>query len=113
MEEELGLKIGEGGSRLEYAFSAKALSRGHTKRHGAFVDNEIQDVYVFRREREVELGELVLQEEEVEGVQYWTWPEFRDAQRSGDARFVLRSKEYMDLMERYIESWAGQAKSRG
>lgn len=87
------------------------MNEGETEKHGKFIDNEIQDVYVFRRGKQVAVEELVLQEEEVADVRYWSWPEFRDAQRRGDERFVPRSKEYMRMMEEGFDGWAEKARA--
>lgn len=87
---------------LEKAFEAHACNRGETEKHGKFIDNELQDVYILRRDTDVTLHELVLQKEEVEDAKYWPWPQFRDAQRNANTAFVPRTPQYIDMLEQYI-----------
>lgn len=82
----------------------RACNRGATLKHGAFVDNELQDVYILRRAGDVKLDEIVLQREEVEDVRYFPWSEFLRAQRSSDPNFVPRSLQYVDLFEDYMKT---------
>eukprot|EP00171_Calliarthron_tuberculosum_P016953 IDg16953t1 len=54
--EELGLRAGNGeDAELEKAFEARACNKGSTPKHGAFIDNELQDVYILRRDGDIKL----------------------------------------------------------
>lgn len=92
----------DSGAVLDKIFEVRSYNTGTTDKSGSFIDNELQDIYVYKREKEVSLDELKLQEEEVAGVRWWNWPEFRDAQRNGDERFVPRPSKYIELLEQYI-----------
>lgn len=86
-------------------FEARACNTGYTEKHGSFIDNELQDVYVLRRNgNDVRIDEVSLQAEEVAEVRYFSWAHFRDAQRANDPHFVPRSLQYMDRFEQFIST---------
>lgn len=110
LEEELGLSM-----EIEKAFQARACNIGRTEKHGEFIDNELQDVYVAKKNNSgdidinLDVKSLKLQEEEVERVEYWDWCTFKQKQLDGDAHFVPRTKEYLQLLEKYLEEkWAAK-----
>lgn len=100
--EELGIELDDDGE-LEFVTSEKASATGSTKRHGAFIDNEIQDIYVFQPKESYALSKLVLQEEEVETAEYWDWVDYRDRLLSGDEQLVPRSTGYFESFFPWLE----------
>lgn len=96
LEEELGI-IARGGNDLEFVMTVKAQATGSTMKHGTYMDNEIQDVYIFWPRCTVELEQLVLQEEEVERAEYWEWTEYVKRTALGDEGLVPRSPMYREL----------------
>lgn len=103
--EELGISVGAG--ELKLVTSERASARGSTDRHGKFLDNEMQDIYVYRPAETVPLEKLVLQKEEVEEAQYWNWKEYRDRLRNGDQTLVPRSEGYFERFFPWLEREVG------
>lgn len=101
LEEELGLRL-DNDAILEKIFQVRSYNTGSTVKSGSFIDNELQDIFIYKREKEVSLDELKLQKEEVSDAQWWNWADFCEAQRKGDDRFVPRPSKYIDLLEQYI-----------
>ncbi|KAI0562678.1 nudix hydrolase 3 [Gracilaria domingensis] len=93
LEEELGISLRED-EELEFLTSVKASATGKTDRHGPYVDNEIQDIYVFRPRLTFPIERMVLQSEEVEQVQYWSWKEYQERSLRNDELLVPRSVMY-------------------
>lgn len=91
----LGLKASE---ELEFIAAIKASATGRTERHGAYIDNEIQDVYVYWPNETVPEESMVLQEDEVEKIEYWTWDEYKERCLRGDETLVPRSSMYKDIV---------------
>jgi isopentenyldiphosphate isomerase len=92
LQEELGVGA-EDERLLTFWFTARAVAEGETLRHGRFLDREFQDVYLYEGGN-VSVDEVVLQEEEVESVQYWDVDEYERALERKDDAFVPRSFEY-------------------
>lgn len=74
--------------------SVKASATGRTERHGPYVDNEIQDIYIYWPKETIDTHDLMLQEEEVQSVQYWKWNDYCERSRDGDPELVPRSEMY-------------------
>lgn len=81
----------------------KASAHGRTERHGEFVDNEIQDIYVYRPAETVAVQQFTLQKEEVDEVQYWDWREYRKRLTDGDEALVPRSSGYFERFFPWLE----------
>lgn len=97
LEEELGIALKEG-EQLELVASVKASAAGSTKKHGAYLDNEIQDVYLYRPMETFERENMVLQQEEVEKVEYWDWEHYRELSMKEDESLVPRSPMYKEIV---------------
>lgn len=93
LEEELGIRI-EHDDELEYIMSVKASATGRTDRHGTYVDNEFQDIYLYWPEKTVPVDNMVLQDDEVESVDYWHWNEYCQRLRLDEGSLVPRSEMY-------------------
>ncbi|CAN8068577.1 unnamed protein product [Agarophyton chilense] len=93
LEEELGIHLQEG-EEVEFLTSVKASATGRTDRHGPYVDNEIQDIYVYRPKETVPPNRMILQREEVDKVEYWPWSEYRERCLNNDEILVPRSEMY-------------------
>lgn len=93
--------------RLEFVTAEKASATGSTERHGKFLDNEIQDIYVYRPVGTVPLEQFTLQEEEVDEVQYWDWKEYRARLLKGDEELVPRSPGYFEQFFPWLERQLG------
>lgn len=102
LKEELGIEL-RNEDELEFVTSQKACATGSTKRHGKFSDNEIQDIYVYRPSQTVPLEQFVLQEEEVEAVEYWKWAEYRDRLLNNEEEMVPRSEGYFEVFFPWLE----------
>lgn len=100
--EELGIMLKDEGE-LEFVTSERMSARGSTEKYGEFVDNEIQDIYVYRPDKAVEVDELVLQEEEVDKVEYWKWDEYKARLLAGDVALVPRSEGYFERFFPWLE----------
>lgn len=100
--EELGIELKDD-TDLEFVTSEKASATGSTARHGEFIDNEIQDIYVYRPEETVRIEDIVLQEEEVEAVAYWQWKDYRDKLLNDDDQLVPRSRGYFETFFPWLE----------
>eukprot|EP00177_Eucheuma_denticulatum_P004459 GFKZ01008095.1.p1 GENE.GFKZ01008095.1~~GFKZ01008095.1.p1 ORF type:complete len:257 (+),score=32.35 GFKZ01008095.1:89-772(+) len=100
--EELGIMLEDEGE-LEFVTSERMSARGSTEKYGEFVDNEIQDIYVYRPDKAVEVDELKLQEEEVEKVEYWKWDEYKARLLAGDMALVPRSEGYFERFFPWLE----------
>lgn len=96
LEEELGIRVTDR-SDLYFAMSVKASATGYTERHGAYTDNEIQDIYVYWPMQTVGIDDMKLQLEEVERVEYWNWNDYRKRCCAGDESLVPRSAMYRQL----------------
>lgn len=101
MEEELGLA---GEVRFLFTAAAEAVGEAGGK---AFVDRELQDIYLF--EGEVAVADVLLQEEEVEEVRYWDVDEYCRALEAEDDRFVPRSKQYKEKFLPFLSDYLGKA----
>lgn len=77
--------------------TVKASARGSTKLHGAYTDNEIQDIYVYWPAETVAIEDMKQQVEEVEKVEYWSWDHYRERNCAGDEALVPRSHMYRQL----------------
>lgn len=79
---------------MQFVMSVKATATGRTDRHGEYTDNEIQDIYVYDPKKTVPFTELILQEDEVESVEYWQWDDYCKRCNDGDETVVPRSELY-------------------
>lgn len=73
-----------------------ASAEGHTARHGPYLDNEIQDIYVYWPQETFPTERMVLQTEEVDRVEYWDWKEYRRLSLRNDPELVPRSPMYKE-----------------
>lgn len=74
--------------------SVKTSAKGHTDLHGAYSDNEFQDIYIFWPEKSVQINEMALQKEEVDCVDYWQWNDYCERIANNDSELVPRSEMY-------------------
>lgn len=95
LEEELGITVKDT-QDLQYAMSVKSSNTGETPKHGKFIDNEIQDIYVYMPEKTIDTNAMLLQREEVEKVVYQDWNEYCRRVIDEDDDVVPRSAEYQD-----------------
>jgi len=91
-KEELGIDFQE--SDFEYITSIKSES---IQNNGTYFNNEHQDVYLIRRNLDVE--KLVLQKEEVAEVKFIDIQELKDILAKKDPAFVMHDEEYKALFE--------------
>ena len=92
VREELGLHIEPQDLRL--LFSQRSTS---IQNQGRFVDNEISDVYLVRRE--IDIKDIHPQESEVSGVRYVGRGEFARLAENRDPGFTPHDEEYRRLYE--------------
>lgn len=90
-------------SELKYIMSCTGMERGSTERHGSFVDNEIQDIYVYVAKETIPIERFTLQAEEVDMVEYWNVHDYLNAIRNGDQSFVPRSQNYLNTFFPWLE----------
>ena len=90
--EELGIEIGE----AELVHIGTIRERW-VMREGTYIDNEIEEVYVVRRE--VELNSLTLQASEVDDVELVPLARLRDRVASRDEKLVPHWEEFEALIE--------------
>lgn len=74
--------------------TVKASAKGSTKLHGAYTDNEIQDIYVYWPAQTVAIEDMRQQVEEVEKVEYWNWDHYCMRYCTGDESLVPRGQMY-------------------
>lgn len=74
--------------------TVKCSATGSTERHGPYIDNELQDIYVYWPRQTVDIKDMILQEEEVECVEYWPWSSYCKRTYSKDDSLVPRSEMY-------------------
>lgn len=91
--EELGLGL-EGGDGIEYLFTVRSQSK---ERSGTLVNNEIQDVFLIRKDVDSTL--LKLQESEVSAVRWVTPEELTKHIGDVDNSFVVHRQEYEGLLD--------------
>lgn len=84
--------------------SVPASATGQTERHGPYIDNEIQDLYIYWPKRTVETHDLILQKEEVESVEYWHWDDYCKRSCQGDETMVPRSEPYRQLFFPWLQN---------
>ena len=103
LEEELGLTLGgKEGLTMEFLFRERSQNYGEAGKHGRFLDNEFQDVYVVEG-KDLEVADLQLQDEEVAGVKYVHYKQYELGLKQQDPQFVPRPVEY----QRRFFKWLG------
>jgi isopentenyldiphosphate isomerase len=90
--EELGIAVDENELRLLFSVSTSTVQR-----QGTFVDNEISDVYLVRKD--VGIQDLSLQRTEVAGARHFPRGELKRIADTGDPAFAPHEKEYRLLHE--------------
>lgn len=95
LQEELGLVVEP--NELELIGQLKVSVK---RRDSEGTNNHFDDVYILRRDLEIE--NLVLQESEVEGVKFTPWRELKLEIAKDDNIFVKREEEYEILFD-YLE----------
>ncbi len=90
-EEEIGLAL-----RAEELRHVATIAEESVLRGGTYIDREHHEVFVCRRE--LDLGALKLQEDEVDEVALVTLAEFRARVRGGDPSLVPHPGEYELLL---------------
>uniref|UniRef100_A0A7S0ZG27 Nudix hydrolase domain-containing protein n=1 Tax=Timspurckia oligopyrenoides TaxID=708627 RepID=A0A7S0ZG27_9RHOD len=106
LEEELGLSVNE--NQLEFVFSVKSSNRGYSPAQGAFIDNEIQDVYALYTPTQYDKSDLKLQESEVSNVKYIPLAEYKSALQSKNDSYVPRPDAYQEQLFEFLESKCGE-----
>jgi isopentenyl-diphosphate delta-isomerase type 1 len=90
VREELGMAIQK--KDLVYLFTIKS----HFPQHeGAFIDNEINDVFLV--EKDLSLSEIHLQKEEVSGIKWISIDNLKEALKSKPWDFAPHKEEYEKL----------------
>lgn len=84
--------------------SVKASATGRTDRHGPYIDNEIQDIYIYWPQQTANVQNLTLQAEEVEEVDYWHWHDYCKRSCNGDITLVPRSDTYRERFFPWLQS---------
>jgi isopentenyl-diphosphate delta-isomerase len=90
-EEELSLEIKK--EQLRYLFTIKNVPM--ELNNGAYIDYELQDVYLLRLINKNPIFRL--QSEEVTEVKWVSWKTLKQIIKSGDAMFVEHAQEYEKL----------------
>ena len=88
--EELGMAIQE--KDLEYLFTLRSRSMEHG---GAFVDNEISDVYLVKKDRAI--SEMRIQKEEISEVKWIPVDILKEVLASERQDFAPHKEEYEKL----------------
>ncbi|MEK7187714.1 MAG: NUDIX domain-containing protein [Patescibacteria group bacterium] len=89
-EEELGLKLET--SEIEHLFT---VAQTGVTNNGTFINNEFNDVYMVQKD--IDISQLSLQEEEVAEVRFISFLELERAIESKDGNFVSHFQEYPKL----------------
>ncbi len=90
LKEELGLRVKA--NDLKYLFG---IQENYITNNGTFINNEIKDVYLFKKD--VLLSDIFLQKEEVEEVKFIHFLELEKLINKKDKTFVPHKKEYKKL----------------
>lgn len=94
LSEEIGLKVKE--NELEYLFTVKESGvNDNPKRH--IIENEITDVYLI--ERNVDITELRLQEEEVSEIKWFSYESFKKMVLENDETLVSHKEMQFKILE--------------
>ncbi len=88
--EEIGLKLNK--NELEYLFT---FSQEVVENNGKFLDNMYYDVYLL--EKDINLDDLKLQEEEVSQVQYIFYKDLEEMVKNKDKNIVNHPEEWKKL----------------
>jgi isopentenyl-diphosphate Delta-isomerase len=91
-KEELGLNFTE--ADFEFLFNIKTQN---IQNHGTFLNNGYHDIYLVRRN--VELDELTLQKEEVAEVKFINIEELKNIIKEKHPDFIIHTEEYKRLFE--------------
>jgi isopentenyl-diphosphate Delta-isomerase len=97
VREELGIIIHE--KDLDYLFMIKSQSIQH---EGAFVDNEINDVYLV--EKDLSLSEIHIQQEEISEVKWISIDHLKHALISKPQNFAPHEEEYEKLFAVFLHT---------
>ena len=90
VREELGIIIHE--KDLDYLFMIKSQSIQH---EGAFVDNEINDVFLVKKD--LSLSEIHVQKEEISGIKWILIDNLKEELKSKPRDFAPHKEEYEKL----------------
>jgi isopentenyl-diphosphate delta-isomerase type 1 len=93
---ELAEEIGVYATEQDLTF-LNTLVNQSVQHDGAFVDNEFSDVYVLKKE--IEVDTLVLQSSEVSEARYFPQDNLRRIAETRDTAFAPHWREYSDLHE--------------
>ena len=85
---------------LEFLFQVCSSNSG-TAGKDEFLDNEIQNVFVVRKDFKVE--DLKLEEGEIDEIKYFDYREYRDGQEREDRMFVPRPLQYQERFFTWLE----------
>lgn len=91
-EEELGIKADKQNMNLIHT-----IRKSYVPREG-FIENEIQDVYVYKAD--ININNIVMQKEEVSEVKYVPFEIYVKKILSNSKEFVDRGKEYKEVIEK-------------
>ena len=100
LEEELSLDKEKDNFELEFLFQVCSSNSG-TAGKDEFLDNEIQNVFVVRKDFKVE--EMELEEGEIDEIKYFDYREYRDGQEREDHTLVPRPLQYQERLFTWLE----------
>ncbi|MCI8518766.1 MAG: NUDIX domain-containing protein [Clostridia bacterium] len=91
LEEELGIKSNEQNMKLIYT-----IRKSYMPKEG-FIENEIQDVYLYRAD--VDINNIKMQKEEVLEVKFIPFEIYAKEILSNNKEFVNRGNEFREIIE--------------
>lgn len=91
LEEELGIKPNEQNMKLIYT-----IRKSYMPKEG-FIENEIQDVYLYRTD--VDINNIKMQKEEVSDVKFIPFEIYAKEILSNNKEFVNRGNEFKKIIE--------------
>lgn len=91
LEEELGIKSNEQNMKLIYT-----IRKSYMPKEG-FIENEIQDVYLYRAD--VDINNIKMQKEEVLEVKFIPFEIYAKKILSNNKEFVNRGNEFREIIE--------------
>ena len=92
IEEEIGVRLNK--EHLQHLFTTIEQV---VLNEGAYIDNEIHDVYLVRTD--LDISDITIQEEEVAEVKFINFQELKKKVLDGDNDFVPHQEEYKKLFE--------------
>ncbi len=91
LEEELGIKPNENNMKL-----IDTIRRSYSPKEG-FIENEIQDIYLYRED--VEIKRIKIQKEEVSEVKFIPFEIYIKESLSNNKEFVERGNEFREILK--------------